>query len=159
MFEVKVEGAGAEEVLSLHEWPCAMPALDQGRRSTCRRQCAHMKVCRTTFRPVCSSHCTDRLLLARAAGSITILTGIDRSAGQEQLGSSAVRPACRRAAFVGSCGGHGHTWASRPHCWRSACACKVLPCCMCSVCMHPVDTVGSRAKKERSECCHVRCRT
>ena len=135
-----------------------MTALHQGRRSTCRRHCAHVKVCRATSRRVCRSHCTDRPLLARAAGSITIPTGIDRSIGPEQLDSSAVRSACRRAAIVGSCGGHGHTWAWRPHCWCSACACMVLPCCMCSVCMHPVDTAGSAAEKGRSECRYVRCR-
>ena len=129
-----------------------MPALHQGRRSTCRRHCAHVKVCRATSRRVCRSHCTDRPLLARAAGSITIPTGIDRLIGPEQLDSSAVRSACRRAVIVGSCGGHGHTWAWRSHCCCSACACMGLPWCMCSVLMHPVDTVGSTAEKQRSEC-------
>jgi len=80
--------------------------------------------------------------LRACEGSITISTGIDRLTGPEQLGSSAVRSVCRRAAIVGSCGGHGHTWAWRPHCWCSACACMVLPCCMCSVCMHPVGNCG-----------------
>lgn len=88
----------------------------------CRRHCAHVKVCRATSRPVCRSHCTDCPLLARAAESITTPTGIDCSIGPEQLDSSAVRSACRRPAIVGSCGGHGHTWAWRPHCWCSACA-------------------------------------
>ena len=106
---------------------------DDCRRSTCRRHCAHVKVCRATSRRVCRSHCTDRPLLARAAGSITIPTGIDRSIGPEQLDSSAVRSACRRAAIVGSCGGHGHTWAWRPHCWCSACACMVMSSCMWGV--------------------------
>ena len=83
---------------------------------------------------VCHSHCNDRPLLARAAGSITIPTGIDRSIGPEQLDSSAVRSACRRAAIVGSCGGHGHTWA-----WRVETALLVLCMCMngCSLLLVP----------------------
>ena len=113
-----------------------MPALHQGRWSTCRRHCAHVKVCRATSRPVCCSHCTDRPLLSRAAGSITIPTGIDRSIGPEQLGSSAVRSACRRAAIVGSCGGHGHTrecgdrtaGALHVHVWSCPVACALYAC-------------------------------
>ena len=47
--------------------------------------------------------------------------------------------------LVGSCGRHGRMWARRPLCWCCACACMALPCCMCFVCMLPVDTVGREA--------------
>ena len=128
-----------------------MSALQEGRRSTCRRHGVHLKVCRATSRRLCCSHCTDRPVLARAAGSSTILTGIDQSINPEQLGALAVRSACRSAAIVRSCGRHGCIWVWRAHYWCSACACMVFPCCMCVVRMHYVDTVGSTADKERSE--------
>ena len=113
-----------------------MPALHQGRRSTCRRHFAHVKVCRATSRPACRSHCTDRPLHARAAGSITIPTGIDRSIGPEQLGSSAVRSASRRAGIVGPCGGHPVTrrrgdrsaGALHVHVWSCPAACAPYAC-------------------------------
>eukprot|EP00966_Prymnesium_polylepis_P160627 3712985-Prymnesium_polylepis.1 len=71
--------------------------------SSCRRHGAHVKVCRATSRPVCRSHCTDRLLLARVAGSITISTGIDRLRPARSSWSWARRP-------YGQCAGDWPLW-------------------------------------------------
>ena len=132
-----------------------MPALQEGRRSTCRRLGVHLKVCRATSRRLCFCHCTDRLVLARAAGSSKVPTGIDRSIDPEQLGALAVRSECRRAAIGGV------VWPARSRVDTETAhetALLVLgmylyghavPCCV--VCMHPLDTVGSTAEKERSE--------
>lgn len=90
-------------------------------------------------------------MLARAAGSSPVTTGIDHSINPEQLGA------------LGFIGVHAVSMES-DHCrlvWQArSCmcvenallgACLVQCCCMCFVCMHYVDTVGSGAEKERSE--------
>ena len=110
-----------------------------------------MKVCCATSRPVYDSHCTDRPVLVRVAGSSTISTCIDQSIDPKQLAALPVRSACGRAA-IGEV-----LWPARSHVGAKTAllvlcmCCMALPCCMCVVCMLSVDTVGSTAEKERSE--------
>ena len=73
-------------------------------------------------RRLCCSHCSDRPVLARAAGSITVLTGIDHSINPEQLGALAVRSACRSAAIGGV------VWPARSHVGAET---ALLVLCMC----------------------------
>ena len=112
-----------------------------------------MKVCYAMSRRLCCSHCSDRPVLARAAGNSTVPTGIDQSIKTEQLDALAVRSACGRAAIGGVVWpAQSHVGAEtqrRPHCWCCACACMALPCCMCFVYMLSMDTVGRGADKER----------
>ena len=119
-------------------------------------------MCCATSRPVCRSHCTDRPLLARAAGSITIPTGIDRSINPEQLDLSAVRSACRRAAIVGLCGararslltrGHGDRTAGalHVHVWSCPGACAPYSCTRWTLWAVQLKNSAQGAR-------HVRCR-
>ena len=139
-----------------------MPALHQGRRSTCRRHCAHVKVCRAMSRRVCRSHCTDRPLLARAAGSITIPTGIDRSIGPEQLDPSAVRSAYGQRAGERSLWGrvagtvtHGRgdrtAVALHVHVWACPGACAPYSCTRWTLWAVQLKNSAQSAR-------HVRCR-
>ena len=97
---------------------------------------------------MCDSHCSDRSVLSRVAGSITILAGINRSASPEQLGSVEPFQTVWRTVCVGSCGWHGHTRAqiSLYQCFASAY--MVKPSCICLAIMVLVDTVGSGAGLE-----------
>ena len=81
-----------------------------------------MKVCRAMSRRLCCSHCSDRPVLARAAGSITVPTGIDHSINPEQLAALAVRSACRSAAIGGV------VWPARSHVGAET---ALLVLCMC----------------------------
>ena len=91
------------------------------------------------YQRMCCSHCTDCPVLARAAGSSTVPTGITQSINPEQLGSLAVRSACRRPATVGSCGRHGYGTVTRGcgdrtagalhvHVWSCPAACAPYAC-------------------------------
>ena len=97
---------------------------------------------------MCDSHCSDRPVLSRVAGSITILAGIDCLVSPEQLGSVEPFQTVWRTVYVGSCGWHGHTRAQTSLCQCFAYACMVKPSYMCFDFMVHVDTMGSGAGLE-----------
>ena len=76
-------------------------------------------------RRLCCSHCSDRPVLARAAGSSTVPTGIERSINPEQLGALAVRSAVSvqdGVAIGGGCVAGTVTWDAET---------ALLVLCMC----------------------------
>ena len=92
--------------------PYAMTALQEGRRSTCRRHGVHLKVRRATSRRLHCCHRTDHPVLARAAGSSTVPTGIDRSINSGQLGPSEPFSSALRPVYLGS---RASVWPARSH--------------------------------------------
>eukprot|EP00966_Prymnesium_polylepis_P249891 5776836-Prymnesium_polylepis.1 len=105
--------------------PHRLPRVE-GRQSTIRRDDQQQQVCRATSRRLCHNYCTDRPLLARAAGSSTIPTGIERSNGSEQLRSSGTIVVSVESDLVRSCGRHGLLTATRGCGDRSSDAVHVL---------------------------------
>ena len=128
-----------------------MPALQEGRRSTCLRRDEHQQVCRATSRRLCRNYCTDRPLLARAAEASrswpASTARLVRScwARRNPFSQHGERSTCWVVCGMAP---HGHTAAWQSHCQCSASACMVKPRCMCLASMTSVDTVGSGAGAE-----------
>ena len=99
---------------------------------------------------MCRSHCTDRPLLARAAGSITIPTGIDRLINSEAAGAIGALSFTIETGLswelgrVPPYGQHGHTpaWQSLGQCSASASMVKPSGVCFAEVTLVDTDHCG-----------------